>query len=216
VDALGGGSQGLVSALFPTFLKLAGRRVVVVGGGRMAVSKVEGLLRAGAQVTVVAPQVRAELERPEIQILRRPFRPEDLEEAWFAVAAATPEVNREVAESALRWRVFVNAVDDPQAASAYAGGVFERGGVTVAVSTSGAAPALAGLLREGLEALIPEDVESWVEVASALRAGWKRDGIPMDERRPLLLAALEELYASREARTHQAGDPAREPAGALP
>jgi siroheme synthase-like protein len=212
VDALEGGSQGLVSALFPTFLKLAGRRVVVVGGGRMAAAKVGPLLDSGADVTVVSPEVREELERPEVRILRRPFRPDDLDGAWFAVAAATPEVNRQVAESALHWRVFVNAVDDPQAASAYAGGVFERGGVTVAVSTSGAAPALAGLLREALEALIPEDVGSWVEVAGALRGGWKRDAIPMDQRRPLLLAALNQLYEARAAQSPQA----RDTAGALP
>jgi siroheme synthase-like protein len=186
-----------LSALFPTFLKIEGRRVVVVGGGRMAAAKVPALLRAGAEVTLVSPTIRPELERAEIRILRRPFRAGDLEGAWFAVAAATPEVNRQVAEAGSTWRVFVNAVDDPAAASAYAGGVFERGGITVAVSTSGEAPALAGLLREALEAVIPEEVASWVEVARALRPAWKAQGIPMDQRRPLLLLALNRLYESK-------------------
>ena len=75
------------------------------------------------------------------------------------VAAATPEVNRGVAAAAESQRLFVLAVDDPSAASAYGAGTLRRGGVTVAVSTDGRAPALAGLLREGLEAVLPDDLE---------------------------------------------------------
>ena len=65
----------------------------------------------------------------------------------------------------------------------------------IAVSTRGIAPALAGLVREGLEALLPEDLERWVDVATRVRAEWKREHVPMAERRPLLLRAIERLYA---------------------
>jgi uroporphyrin-III C-methyltransferase/precorrin-2 dehydrogenase/sirohydrochlorin ferrochelatase len=106
-------------------------------------------------------------------------------------------VNREVAAAAEERYVFVNAVDDPAPASAYTGGVFRRDGVTVAVSTEGRAPALAGLLREALEAVIPEDVATWVEEARRLRERQKAEGVPLARRRPLLLEALNRLYASR-------------------
>src|SRR5262249_20880450 len=108
-----------------------------------------------------------------------------------------PEVNRQVAAAAGERHLFVNAVDDARGASAYAGGVFRRGGVTIAVSTEGRAPALAGLLREGLETLVPEDIEAWVVAASRLRREQRLGGVPMGERRPLLLKALNHLYASR-------------------
>jgi uroporphyrin-III C-methyltransferase / precorrin-2 dehydrogenase / sirohydrochlorin ferrochelatase len=180
--------------LLPLFLKLSGRRVLVVGGGAMAASKLEALLRAGAEVRVVAPEVRPEIAGRGVRVERRPFAPADLDGAWLVVAAATPEVNREVAREAERRRVFVNAVDDPASATAYAGGVVRRGGVAVAISTGGRAPALAGLLREGIEALLPERLGPWVERAEALRARWKADAVPMEARRPLLLQALNELY----------------------
>ncbi|HXE81271.1 MAG TPA: NAD(P)-dependent oxidoreductase, partial [Vicinamibacterales bacterium] len=139
--------------LFPAFLKLRGREVVVVGGGPVAASKLAALLGAGARVTVVAPDVIDEIARQPVRIERRAFRPSDLDRAWFVVAAAPPEVNREVARAADERRLFVNAVDDPAHASVYLGGVVRKDGVTVAVSTDGRAPAMAGLIREGLARL---------------------------------------------------------------
>ena len=185
------------SPLFPVFLKLRGRRVLLVGGGPVARGKLAGLLEAGARVTVVAPEVRPEIEAADVTVLSRAFTPADLEGAWLVVAAAPPDVNRAVAAAAEDRGVFVNAVDDPAPASAYTGGVLRRGGITIAVSTEGRAPALAGLLREALEAVIPDEVASWVEEAQRLRERQKAEGVPMGRRRPLLLEALNSLYAAR-------------------
>jgi uroporphyrin-III C-methyltransferase/precorrin-2 dehydrogenase/sirohydrochlorin ferrochelatase len=185
--------------LFPVFLKLAGRKVVLVGGGRVAASKLEGLLTSEARVTVVAPEVCCEVDRPGVAVVRRRFTTEDLDEAWLVVAAATADVNREVAAAAEERRVFVNAVDDPDRATAYAGGVFRKGALTVAVSTGGEAPALAGLFREGLEALVPDDVEAWLQVAIAVRQRQKETGVALSDRRLQLLDALNRLYADRPA-----------------
>jgi siroheme synthase-like protein len=183
--------------VFPIFLRLAGRPVVLVGGGRVAATKLEGLLRGGARVKVVAPEIRSELEREGVTLLRREFEASDLDGAWFAVAAATPAANRQVADAADERRIFVNAVDDPASASAYAGGVFRRGNLTVAISTDGDAPALAGLVREGLEALVPDEIETWLELSRGQARVWRESAVPMEERRPLLLAALNRLYAER-------------------
>ena len=121
----------------------------------------------------------------------------DLDGKWLVVAAATPEVNRDVARAAEERRIFVNAVDDVSAATAYLGGVVRKGGVTLAVSTDGRAPALAGLLREALAAVLPDDIDRWTHTASQARAFWKAARVPIEERRPLLLEALNELYLRR-------------------
>ena len=181
--------------LFPAFLKLAGRRVVVVGGGPVAASKLRALLDAGADVTVVAPAMTSGIATAPVVRVRRPFEPADLDGAWLAVAAATPAVNRDVAAAAEARQVFVNAVDDPPNASLYLGGVVRRAGLTFAISTDGRAPALAGLLREGLDALLPgEDLERWMDEAAGLRARWRASATPLPARRPALLEALVRLY----------------------
>ena len=190
-------------SLYPLFLKLAGRRVLVVGGGPVALGKVRALLEAAAVVTVVAPEIEPELEALEkkgnISIARRSFERSDVEGSWLVVAAAPPAVNRSVAAAAESLRLFVLAVDDTSAASAYGAGTLRRGGVTVAVSTDGRAPALAGLLREGLEAVLPDDLEGWTAEAERQRAAWRASGVPMAERRPQLLEALNRLYDERRS-----------------
>jgi uroporphyrin-III C-methyltransferase/precorrin-2 dehydrogenase/sirohydrochlorin ferrochelatase len=188
----------VTDTLFPAFLKLAGRKVVVVGAGPVGASKIDGLLAAGADVTVVAPDVVPAVAQAPVRIERRRFEPADLDGAWFVVAAAPPAVNEAVREAAEARQLFVNAVDDPPNATAYLGGIVRKHGVTVAISTDGRAPALAGLLREGLETLLPDDVEAWLEVSRQERANWKRDGVPMENRRPLLLEAINRLYHARE------------------
>jgi uroporphyrin-III C-methyltransferase/precorrin-2 dehydrogenase/sirohydrochlorin ferrochelatase len=186
--------------MYPAFLKLTGRKVLLVGGGRVAAGKLHGLLSEGARVTVVAPEIRPELQMPGVVLERRTFEQRDLDDAWYVVAAAPHDVNRQVLEAAQPRRIFVNAVDDPAHATAYAGGVVRRSGVTIAISTDGRAPALAGLLREALDAWLPGDLDQWMSTADNLRREWKRDDVAMDRRRPGLLDALNRLYEQRECR----------------
>jgi uroporphyrin-III C-methyltransferase/precorrin-2 dehydrogenase/sirohydrochlorin ferrochelatase len=183
--------------LYPVFLKLAGLPVVVVGGGSTAASKLHGLLEAGAHVTVVSPQICDAIRARGVTLIERAFRPAHLTGARWVVAAATPGVNREVANAAAARGLFVNAVDDTAAATAYLGGVVRRGDVEIAISTGGLAPAIAGLLREALDALLPAELDRWMEVARQARADWKAAKVPMAERRPLLLKALDRLYEVR-------------------
>lgn len=180
--------------LLPLFLALEGRDVVLVGGGMVATAKLPSLLAAGARVRVVAPVVAAEIERAGVEIVRREFVATDLDGAWLVVAAATPEANREVAAAAEPRRLFVNAVDDPANASAFLSGTVRRDGVTIAVSTSGHAPALTALVREALDALLPADLNRWMAEARRQRRIWRRDQVPMGDRKPRLLQALNGLY----------------------
>lgn len=170
---------------------------MVVGGGPVAASKLASLQSAGADLLVVAPEVCEHIRSAGVPILQKAFEPSDLDEAWFVVAAAPPEVNRLVAAEAERRQVFVNAVDDPENASVYLGGVVRRDGVTLAISTDGAAPALAGLLREALDFMLPADLSRWNERARDIRGSWRARGVPMDARRPELLEALNALYDAR-------------------
>jgi siroheme synthase-like protein len=190
--------------MLPVFLNLTGRRLLVVGGGPVASAKLAQLLAAGARpddIRVVAPEVTAAIEASGARVERRAFLPADVEGVWLVVAAAPGPVNRAVAEAAERHQVFVNAVDDPSNATAFLGGVVRRSGVTVAISTDGAAPAIAGLLREGLDALLPQDLDRWMAEADAQRREWREAGVPMDERRGRLLEALNRLYEEKRETT---------------
>jgi uroporphyrin-III C-methyltransferase/precorrin-2 dehydrogenase/sirohydrochlorin ferrochelatase len=156
-----------------------------------------------------------------IEIVRRPFEQGDVDGMWYVVAAAPPEVNRAVAQAAESKCLFVNAVDDLESASAYAGAIVQKAGVTIALSTDGEAPALAGLVREALEALLPDELDRWMACAQSARREWLAQGVPMAERRPLLLQALNELYerkraTSSEPRTasSETPDASREPRAA--
>ena len=183
--------------MFPAFLNLDSRRVVLVGGGRVAASKLESLLTAGAQVIVVAPEIHPGIEREGVEIRRRAFEDHDLDGAWWVVAAAPPHVNRHVQAAAETRRVFVNAVDDPRHATAFLGGVVRRDGVTIAISTGGRAPALAGLLREALDAWLPRELDAWMKASDDARRAWREQRVPMEERRPQLLEALNKLYEGK-------------------
>ncbi len=182
--------------LLPLFVNLHGRRVLLVGAGRVAASKLTPLLAAGADVLVVAPEVHPEIEAAGVTIERRGFKASDLRDAWLVVAAATPAVNRVVAEAAESERVFVNAVDDPANASAFLSGVVRRDGVTIGISTNGDAPGLTSLVRAALDDLLPRELGEWMAEARRQRTVWKRDGVPMEERRPRLLEALNRLYSA--------------------
>lgn len=185
--------------LFPVFLKLAGRRVLVVGGGPVATSKLAGLQAAGADVTVVAPETTEEIRASGVRVEGRPFEEADLDGVWYVVAAATPDVNAAVARAAEARRLFVNAVDDPPNATAYLGGVVRRGGAAIAISTGGRAPALAGLLREGIDAMLPEaaELERWFGEGDALKAVWRRTGVPMEDRRVQMAEVIAREYCGR-------------------
>lgn len=145
---------------FPVFLNLKGRRCLVAGGGEVATNKLQRLLEAEAEATVVAPEATVEIaaleEQGRIRRRAREFIPEDLAGCALVIAATDDEqTNRRVAEAATARNIPVNVVDNPQLCSFIMPSVVDRPPVQVAVSTGGAAPVLARLLRARLETLIP-------------------------------------------------------------
>ena len=144
----------------PIFLKVEDRKCLVVGGGKVAARKVTLLHRAGARITVVSPvvceEVRALLGQGVITHVAREFQDEDLDNCVLAIAATDEKtVNRRVSELADAQRIPVNAVDSPDLCSFIMPSIIDRSPVQIAVSTGGASPVLARLLRTRLESFIP-------------------------------------------------------------
>jgi siroheme synthase-like protein len=171
--------------LYPVFLKLEARAVLVVGAGEIAERKVVGLLGARARIRVVSPTATAAIQQlasaGKIDWQARAFDAADVSDAWLVIAATgDARAQKEVAAAAEERRCFVIAVDDPGHASAYSGAIVRRPPFTIAISSSGATPALTRLVREVIEHVLPG--EDAIERAKRLRAKWRTEGKPTGER----------------------------------
>jgi len=159
---------------YPVVLDLAGRPVLVVGGGVVAERKVEGLLEAGASIIVVSPRVSAPLARladdGRIRVRFRTYRRGDLRGVAVVFAATDDRgVNASVAADARRRRIWVNAADDPDHCDFILPSVLRRGSLLVSVTTGGRSPALARVVREELERLFGGDYALLTELAGDVR-----------------------------------------------
>ena len=171
----------------PVFLSLEGRSVVVIGGGHLALAKVRELLERGARVKVVAqdpdPGLRELTRSGGVELIERGYRTGDLEGAWLAFASAgDPRIHAQVHEDAERAHVWLNAVDDVPNCSFIAGSVHRQGDVLVAVTTSGACPALAVRLRQLFARLVGPEQGAFARFTATLRERVART-IPDFERR---------------------------------
>lgn len=159
---------------YPAFLELTGRRCLVVGGGPVAERRVDGLLAAGATVTVVSPTLTAALAAlaaaGRITHEPRGYRPGDVAGFDLAFAATdTGDVNGAVAAEARRHGVWVNAADDPARCTFILPALVRRGDLTVAVATGGTSPALARAIRDELEAHLTAEYATLAEIAAEVR-----------------------------------------------
>jgi siroheme synthase-like protein len=161
---------------YPVFLiGLENRRCVVLGGGSEAERKIEGLLDAGAAVTVVAaaitPQIEAHVQAGRLRWLARRYRPGDLEGAFLAFATGMTRSDNERAwREAQKAGALINAVDDVPHCSFICGSIVRRGDLVVAISTGGTAPALAVRLREALERQFGDEYGDFLALLAELRA----------------------------------------------
>jgi precorrin-2 dehydrogenase len=187
-------------SLFPMFLKLEGRKCLVVGAGTVAQSKIESLFQSGARVRIVAPEanevVRQWVLDGTVTWAQRSFEPSDLKDVFLVIAAtSSPEVNAAVFHEARLLKVLCNAVDDPKHCDFYYPAVVRRGKLQLAISTEGQSPALAQKLRQELEARYGPEYENWVNELGEARQQLFATKIDPEQRR----RRLHELASARPA-----------------
>jgi siroheme synthase-like protein len=180
--------------LFPAFLKIEGRRCLVVGAGPVAEEKIEGLLRTGADIRVVAPEatdrIRDWARAGKLRWEPRKFRPSDFAGVFVVVAAtSSPALHAQIHQKARRRSVLCNVVDDPEHCDFYYGSVVRRGSLQIAISTGGHSPALAQRLRKQIEQEFGAEYEQWLEELAASRKRLFAKTLS-PERRKLLLHRL--------------------------
>jgi precorrin-2 dehydrogenase / sirohydrochlorin ferrochelatase len=195
--------------LYPVNLVLAGRPCLVVGGGRVAVTKVTGLLEAAARVTVVAPEVDDRLVAMAaagaadgmLTVERRPYRPGEAA-AYRLVVAATgnPAVNQQVYDDGEAAGVWVNSADDPERCSAILPARIRQGRLTVTVSTGGHSPAVASWLRDRLANELGPEYDQLIQLLGEARREVRSRGVGterFDWKRALDSGILDLLRAGR-------------------
>lgn len=180
---------------YPVCVTVEGRPCLVVGGGAVAARKVGELCRCGASVTVISPEVSTAIDQLAsewgVAVERRPFVEADVEGFFLVVAATDDEaVNRAVARSAEEHRALLNVVDQPELCQFTAPAVLRRGPLTIAVSTGGASPALAGRVRDEIASALGQEWAAAVEAMGAFRERVIRETADdLEHRRRVLMRA---------------------------
>jgi len=179
------------SDLFPLFLKLQGRRCLVVGAGPISEGKIAGLLESGAKVNVVAPNATPKILRwhkaKRLRLTKRAFRPADLDNMFLVVAATnSPKIHRAIYREARKHNVLCNIVDVPPLCDFYYPAVVRRGQLQIAISTAGASPSLARRLREEMESTFSPEYAAWLQHLAKERQKVFAKKIPPAERMALL------------------------------
>jgi siroheme synthase-like protein len=200
-------------SLLPIFVKLQNRLIVVVGGGAIAQSKIEGLLAAEARVCIVAPQVTPAIaqwvSQGKVEWQAKTFAPVDVEGAFLVIAATSaPGVNEAVFTEADARGILCNAVDDIEHCHFYYGSIVQRGDLQIAISTNGKSPALAQRLRLLLEKQFGPEYELWLEWLGAARELLRAGDNSVDSKKVLLHHLASEPMFERflqEARRQRAG-----------
>lgn len=196
---------------FPLFCRLQGKRCLLVGGGEVAERKARLLLAAGADLHVGALNFSAAFhqwaQQGKVTLLQGSFNTCWLSDCWLVVAATdNDQVNQHVADAADARRIFCNLVDAPAQASAIMPSIIDRSPLMIAVSSGGRAPVLARLLREKLEAMLPQHLGQLARLAGTLRARVKKQFASVSQRRHF----WERFFSSdRLAQTLANGDMAR-------
>ena len=180
---------------FPINLNLVGRPVLVVGGGRIAYRKVQQLLAAGGEVTVLAPEILSEFNDLPVRQVQRAYEHGDASSFRLVITATgNVAVDQRIYDECEELGIWINSADDPARCSFTLPAAFRRGPVMVTVSTGGASPALASFLRSELEQLVgPEFAEVAAKLA-AQRAQFHANGVSTEDVdwKPIIREALQE------------------------
>jgi siroheme synthase-like protein len=178
-------------SLFPIFVKLEGRLVVVAGGGNIAEAKIPGLLSTHARIRMIAPAITPKIgewvRSGRIEWIPKEFEAADVDGAFLAIAATSAAgVNEAVFREAEERGILCNAVDDIEHCHFYYGAVVQRGDLQIAISTNGKSPSLAQRLRQEIEAQFGPEYEVWLEWLGAAREALRAGGPSSDTTKRLL------------------------------
>jgi len=190
--------MGELNPLYPVFLKAHELEFLIVGGGYVALEKMEFLFKSSplANVTLVAPFIREEtldfIKNKSVKVIKRKFCLEDLHRKKIVIATTdVPEVNKKVQEACNRRQILVNVADTPELCDFYMGGIVTKGNLKIGISTNGKSPTLAKRLRQFLEGLLPEEIDELLDTLRSYRETLKGDFaskvIEMNKRTKLLL-----------------------------
>lgn len=181
-------------AYFPMFVELDGRKVLIVGGGKVALRKAEKLLPYGALISVVAPTVCDELEAmPGVCILKGSFSDEKLLDADMVIAATDDrELNRHISELCREKKIPVNTVDDSELCSFLFPCLVKRGSLSIGISTGGASPTAAISVKNKVGAVLPDNIDEILDHLGSIRACVK-SRFPGEETRSRIFKELFEL-----------------------
>lgn len=195
--------------VFPMFLKLEGRRCLVVGAGAIAEGKIGGLIADDAQIRVVAPEATPQVQtwagEAKIDWERRKFQPSDLEGMFLVVAATSSSiVHEEIFAEAKRRGVLCNVVDVPHLCDFFYPAIVRRGSLQIAISTAGESPALSQRLRKELEKQFGPEYEPWLASIGQARAELAaRDLSPEDRKEILHELASREFFERYRDELHR-------------
>ena len=200
-------------SLLPIFLKLEGRRSLLVGAGNVALDKTGSLLKTGLRLRVVAPEARPEIQQlareGKLEWIQRPFAASDVDGNFLVITATdSSDVNNAVYREAQRCNIACNSVDDIPNCDFFFGAQVNRGALQIAISTAGESPAFAQRLRREIDEQLPKDLGPWLENLGELRREVLA-AFPRGEERRLLLHELAErkicdsvLCATRQIAKH--------------
>ncbi len=178
-------------AKYPIFLELSGRRVVVVGGGAVAVRKAQTLLAAGARLVVVAERIdnmpTALCRDKNAELIKSKYSKDYLAEAVLAIAATNNhQLNRRIYKDCQELEVLCNVVDEPELCDFFVPAVVKRGDLQIAVGTEGHCPAYAGHIRKKLEEIFTEKHGQFLAELETIRKEIIKDVSEPNERKALL------------------------------
>lgn len=187
-----------LNELYPVFLKVNQLEILIVGGGYVALEKMEFLFKSSpnAKVTLVAPFLRPEtkkfIENKEVKVIKRKFRLWDLRKKNIVIATTdVPSINKRVQKACNRRGILVNVADTPELCDFYMGGIVTKGNLKIGISTNGKSPTMAKRIRQFLEELLPEEIDDLLhtlrEYRTTLKTDFEEKVIEMNKRTKLLL-----------------------------
>ncbi|MER1998534.1 MAG: NAD(P)-dependent oxidoreductase [Lysinibacillus sp.] len=184
--------------MYPFMINITNKKIVVIGGGKVAAKRIQSMLPWQPYITVVSPTLneglQALVENNSIRHMERNFQSSDVEHAFLVIAATNNHNINQIIKDSCHLNQLVNVVDDPASSSFHFPAFYEKDDVMVAVSTNGISPSLSVKLRDEFAAIIDDFAPDYLAFLKEVRTSIKSSNLPADEKRQLLQQVLEDRY----------------------